>query len=105
MKLRLYSVYDKLMGVYLNPFPARADVEATRQLKASMDDPQLSKTGIVTNPGDYDLVHIATFDDETGIIESAGSKPTVLLSLAKLSGPSGPVKPYDPASGALKGEF
>lgn len=82
MKLKLYSVRDRLMNVYLAPFVARADIEAVRQIKSSMDDPQLAKSPLVTNPADYDLCLVGEFDDETGILQA--SKPEILFSLDSL---------------------
>lgn len=66
MKFSLYSVHDVKLGVYLAPFPARNDVEASRQIANSMADPQLAKSPMVTNPEDFSLVRIANFDDESG---------------------------------------
>lgn len=77
MKLHLYSIHDRLMGVYLAPFVARADVEAVRQITATLEDPSMAKSAIVLKPSDYDLVKIGSFDDETGFIDS-GSLPEVI---------------------------
>ena len=82
MKLSLYSVHDRLMNVHLAPFVARANVEALRQMKAAFDDPNMAKSPLVTNPSDYDLVLVGSFDDETGILQSV--KPEILMNLADL---------------------
>ncbi|QXP44337.1 MAG: nonstructural protein [Arizlama microvirus] len=66
MKLNLYSVHDRMMGVYLAPFVARNDVEAVRQLKAAFEDPQMSKTPMVSNPEHFNLVQVGEFNDESG---------------------------------------
>lgn len=83
MKIRLYSIKDRLLGAFLAPFSARADVEAVRQLRASMQDPQMAKSGLVTSPQDYDLYYVATFDDETGQLEQA--RPDLVLPLTKIN--------------------
>lgn len=82
MRLNMYSVYDRLMQVYLTPFYARADVEAVRQMRNSMQDPQMAKSPLVTNPKDYDLAKVGVFDDETGLITSIG--PQILMPIVKI---------------------
>lgn len=83
MKIRLYSIHDRLLKAFLSPFAARADVEAVRQLRATMQDPQMAKTGLVTTPQDYDLYYVATFDDETGVMQS--DRPELVLPLSKIN--------------------
>ena len=68
MRLYLYSIHDKLMNVYLAPFVARADVEAVRQISASLDDPQMAKSALNQTPSDYDLCIVGEFNDETGCL-------------------------------------
>ena len=84
MKLRLYSIRDRLMGVYLSPFPSRADVEAVRQVAAAFSDPQMRQTPIVSSPKDYDLCYLGDFDDETGVLHSA-STAQILKNLADIA--------------------
>jgi hypothetical protein len=83
MKIRLYSIKDRLLGAFLAPFSARADVEAVRQLRASMQDPSLAKSQLVLCPQDYDLYYVATFDDETGQLD--GTRPDLVLPLTKIN--------------------
>jgi len=91
MKIRLYSIHDRLLKAYLSPFAARADVEAVRQLRASMQDPQMAKSGLVTTPQDYDLYYVGTFDDETGLItagwagDPGNHAPALILPLSKIN--------------------
>lgn len=89
MKIRLYSIKDRLLGAFLSPFAARADVEAVRQLRATMQDPQMAKSGLVTTPTDYDLYYVGTFEDETGLLhnESGASTglPVLILPLSKIN--------------------
>ncbi len=82
MKLNLYSIYDRKMNVYLTPFPARGDVDATRQITASFADPNMAATPAGQHPQDFDLVKIGDFDDESGAIMS--SHPLVLSNLEQL---------------------
>lgn len=83
MMLRLYSIYDRKMCVYLTPFPARGEVDATRQISASFSNPQMRETPVVSHPEDFDLVHVGMFDDESGEIERV--KPAVVTNLARLA--------------------
>lgn len=83
MMLRLYSIYDRKMCVFLTPFPARGEVDATRQISASFSNPQMRETPVVSHPEDFDLVHVGMFDDESGEIERV--KPAVVTNLAPLA--------------------
>jgi len=87
MLIRLYSVRDKLLNVYLAPFAARADVEAIRQMKSTMADPQIKNASIGQNPKDFDLCYLATLDDETGrIFEDGGGlmAPVLVVNIGKM---------------------
>lgn len=86
MRLRLYSIRDRLAGVFLTPFPARADVEAVRQITASFADPQFRQTPVFQNPKDFDLMFVGEFDDESGEISPAS--PKLLKNLDDFSPPS-----------------
>lgn len=68
MKLKLYSIFDRKMNIYLAPFPARNDVDAVRNVQAGFNTPQMRETPIGQNPQDFDLVSIGEFDDDTGEI-------------------------------------
>nr|QJB19461.1 MAG: nonstructural protein [Microvirus sp.]QJB19682.1 MAG: nonstructural protein [Microvirus sp.] len=68
MIISLYSVFDKKMGVFLSPFPARNVVEASRQIKAAMSDPQMRNADFVLTPSDFSLSRRADFDDERGLV-------------------------------------
>lgn len=90
MRIRLYSIKDRLLGVYLAPFAARADVEAVRNITASLKDPQMAGSSIAQSPKDFDLCYLASLDDETGEVfpeeHAAGRAPCVVLNLADLGG-------------------
>lgn len=70
MRLRLYSIKDRLSGVYLTPFPARADIDAIRQMLSSLNNPELKDTPLNVHRDDFELVYLATMEDETGEIFS-----------------------------------
>lgn len=85
MKLHLYSVHDKLLGVYLAPFASRADIEAIRQMKATLSDPQMKGSSLLQNPQDFDLCHVGSFDDENGhVVGYYDNPPLVVTNIGKL---------------------
>lgn len=88
MRLRLFSIHDRLLGVYLAPFVARAEVEAIRNVKSTMSDPQMVNQPLVTNAQDYALVCLGFFDDVTGAIlqdeEGGPGFPVEVVRLAVL---------------------
>lgn len=73
MLIGMYSLHDIKMGLYLAPFAARNDVEAGRQIKAAMSDPQMRNADFVLSPGDFTLSQRGIYDDETGRFEPASS--------------------------------
>lgn len=83
MLFNLYSLKDKLMGVYLTPFTARGDVDACRQISNAIKDPQMANQALVTNPSDYEIVSCGVFDDESGTIHS--QTPTVIKQVSDLA--------------------
>lgn len=88
MRIRLYSIHDKLLGVFLAPFPGRGDIEAIRQIEGTLSAPKAEQSPLVTSPGDYELCHIATLEDTTGEIfpeDSQGRKaPRVVAQVSQL---------------------
>lgn len=88
MRLRFYSIKDNLSGVFLAPFVARNDVEAVRQLSASLRDPQMAQSAIAMSPHDFELCFVGAFDDESGEVfpddEYAGTLPASLGSVQRL---------------------
>jgi hypothetical protein len=86
VKLNLYSIYDRKMNVYLAPFPARGDVDATRNVSASMGDASMKQTPVGLHPEDFDLCKIGTFDDDSGEIERC--HPLVLGNIRDIAASS-----------------
>lgn len=81
MKFKLYSLHDVKMAIYLSPFVARNDVEATRQLAGSMADPNMRNSPMCLAPSDFRLVCVGDFDDDTGALVPV-STPVLVTSLA-----------------------
>lgn len=68
MIFKLFSMYDVKMAIYLAPFVARNDVEATRQIAGAMADPNMRNSPMVLTPSDFSLVCVGEFDDDTGAL-------------------------------------
>jgi len=79
MRIGMYSLHDIKMGLFLAPFAARNDVEAGRQIKAAMSDPQMRNADFVLSPGDFTLSQRGIYDDETGRFEPATSETVYSL--------------------------
>lgn len=88
MLFNLYSVKDKTSGVFLQPFVARSDVDATRQLAAAFEDPAFMQTPAGRYPQDFVLYGIGTFDDVDGDVGSNGPRSIATLSDLRPSPPS-----------------
>lgn len=62
MILKVYSVYDKAVAAFMQPFYARSHGEAMRMFVASVE-----KNGaFAANAADYSLHWLAEYNDETG---------------------------------------
>lgn len=85
MQLKMFSVRDDLMAIYLAPFFARNEVEAKRQIDAALRDPQMGNTPMVMSPKDFSLWRVGTFDDDTGQVQS--NHECILRSLASAEAP------------------
>ncbi|AZL82781.1 nonstructural protein [Apis mellifera associated microvirus 5] len=85
--MKLYSMHDRKMNVYLTPFPARGDVDAIRNVKTSSVHPDMKNTPVGEHPEDFDLVYLGEFDDESGDITRAGI-PMIIGNVAQIIAPS-----------------
>lgn len=80
MTLKAYSIRDAKAEIYNSPFYAKTHGEAERMFKSSTNDPQ---SMICKYPEDYDLYHVATFDDNSGIF-TALSTPQHIVKAVNL---------------------
>ena len=80
MKHFMYTVKDSVAGTAMSPFLAVKDAVAVRYFSGAVADPnsQINKT-----PGDFSLFRIATFDDETMVVEVLSPELVVSGSLLK----------------------
>lgn len=66
MNKLVLSVFDVKAGTHLPPFMARTLGEASRLFEDAVND---AKTPLHSHPDDYILVHLANWNEETGIYE------------------------------------
>ncbi len=66
MKMQLYTIFDKQLEAYHQPFCLENDNIALRQFQNMAK----SESTIATNPEDYSLWHTATFETTTGETET-----------------------------------
>ena len=67
MKVKVFSVYDRLAEAFLPPFVSQTAATAVRQFDNSVNDPQHN---FHTHSADYDLYMLGTFDDQVGDFEN-----------------------------------
>lgn len=63
MQQKIYSVYDKAIGAYMQPFFVRSKGEAIRSFMQACSDPKMP---FGTHPGDYTLYELGDYDDVSG---------------------------------------
>jgi len=63
----IVSIYDRACGRYHPPFAVRHLTEATRAFSHAIDNP-LGDNDLNKHPFDFELWHIADWDDCTGIM-------------------------------------
>lgn len=80
MILRMYSVRDKAVDAFLQPFFVRAKGEAVR----SFLDAVSNNAQFRSHPHDYDLYDIGKFDDNTGLLMPNESPVLELTGLQAL---------------------
>lgn len=78
MRLKLYAVLDKAAEVYLPPFTARADGEASRIFANALAD---SRSQLAGKTLDVSLFRIGEFDDSTGVGEFDNAPKLLLTGL------------------------
>lgn len=66
MIIRIYTIRDAKAECYLQPFTFRTDGEAIRAFDDSVQKPG---TALHDHPEDFFLYKVASFNQETGIVE------------------------------------
>lgn len=79
MILEVFSVYDKAVNAYMQPFYARSKGEAIRSFTELVNDKS-------TNPGkyptDFDLMYLGQYDDNSALF--SGSGPVRVLAATEV---------------------
>lgn len=65
MNVKMYSVFDRKVAAFAQPFYAVNDLVAMRCLKGVVSD---HRSVIATNPADFDLFCVGEFNDDTGLV-------------------------------------
>lgn len=63
MRTKLFAVFDSKVGAFMNLFQAPTAGAALRSFHQAALDP---KSGIAAYPGDYTLMEVGEFDDQSG---------------------------------------
>lgn len=66
MRLHVFSVFDKAVQAYLQPFYARSAGEAIRSFAELAND---VGTNVARHPADFVLYRLGEFDDNSGFFE------------------------------------
>lgn len=69
MKIRLYSIFDRVSKVFTEPFPCVNDAAAIRSFYNVQSEPG---TTLYSNPDDFQLFFICEFDNHDGLISDLG---------------------------------
>jgi len=77
----VYAIYDNVALLHHRPFTERSHQTAVRQLRAEVNrvDPQ---NLLNQRPQDFRLMHVGTFDEETG--ELHGVRPELVAECSAL---------------------
>lgn len=67
MKLNVYSVYDKAVRAWMQPFYCRTTGEAIRSFTELANDGQ---SNVSKYPTDYELYALGEYDDSSGLFTS-----------------------------------
>lgn len=90
MKFQLFCMFDKQAGVFLQPFCARSENDARRQLTLGFEDPGFLSTPAGRYPQEFAMYHVGAFEDESAVI-TVPTAPRFVVNLMEL-------RPIPPAS-------
>lgn len=79
MKMEVFTVYDKAVLAYMQPFYARHVGEAIRSFTELANNPE---TNVGRHPTDFTLFHLGRYDDGTGLFE--GNAPARVIDASEV---------------------
>lgn len=82
MILQVFAARDNAVDAFMPPFFCRAKGEAIRSFMSACMEPEGS---LFKNRVDYDLYHLAFYDDATGTFEQVSTGPERVLTGRELS--------------------
>jgi hypothetical protein len=85
MKMNIYSIYDQAAKAYLNPFFLHNDGLAIRAFQDNVNS--TDDNNIAKHPDQFTLFKLASYDDQTGLIEALPS-PTHLTGGLEVKNPT-----------------
>ena len=80
--IKIYSILDKIPGVYSNPFYLKSNAVALREIKYLINEDKQQNI-FNTNIKDKALYCLGQFNEETGIIKPL-DKPEFIINLIDL---------------------
>jgi len=82
--MELVCLRDVKAGIYLKPIVVASPVEIVRSLtiEINSDKPNLPPD-VAKFPGDFELFHVGSFDDRSGVL-TAVNPPQFVVSIASL---------------------
>ncbi len=78
MKLEMFSTYDKQAKAFITPFFQPNKEMAVRAWSGACSDPTYAFN---SNPHDYSLHHVGTFDGDKGTLETKETPDLVCTAL------------------------
>nr|QJB20881.1 MAG: nonstructural protein [Microvirus sp.] len=81
--MQVFSVRDKAVGAFLQPFYARSRGEAMRSFIDAMAD---GNHAFEKHPEDYDLYYLGDFDEEKGVFNDPEGVKVVSSPMNIMSG-------------------
>lgn len=67
--MKIYTIYDKKTETYGRPFFERSDQAALRSVRTVVNTPE-QHNQYYKYPGDFELVQIGQYNDESGMLEA-----------------------------------
>lgn len=84
MVLKVFSVYDSKVGLFMQPFFFSSNGQALRAWETTVNDPQ---TMFKRYPNDFTLYELGSFDETSGKFKELDSKVNLGSALDFVKGP------------------
>lgn len=81
--MNMYAIHDTTAKSWAAPFFQRTDVAAIRAMAAAVNTEDRNNQ-LFTNPEDFNLYHVGTFNEETGTVSADSDMPKLIVNGIKL---------------------